>query len=85
MLIENLEIPFIATYCKEFWNTSNPNPQAGLDEDGGGEPISEPTLGAAYLWDIYDWDEKWYSFQKKKKTVIELYRSVAEVCKFFTL
>lgn len=85
MLIENLEIPFIATYRKEFWNTSNPNPQAGLDEDGGGEPISEPTLEAAHLWDIYDWDEKWYSFQKKKKTVIELYRSVAEVCKFFTL
>lgn len=85
MLIENLEIPFIATYRKEFWNTSNPNPQAGLDEDGGGEPISEPTLEAAHLWDIYDWDEKWYSFQKKKKTVIELYRSVAEVCKFLSL
>lgn len=83
MLIENLEIPYIATYRKEFWNTSNPNPQVVLDEETGAEPAPEPTLEASHLWDIYDWDEKWYSFQKKKNNVLELYRSVAEVSASF--
>jgi transcription elongation factor SPT6 len=79
MLVENFEIPFIASYRKEFWNTSNPNPQAGMDEDGqGGEPAVDASLEASHLWDIYDWDEKWFSFQKKKKNVIELYRAVTE-------
>jgi hypothetical protein len=71
LLLEHFEIPFIASYRKEYWNTSNPK-QTDEEQDS--------SLGVDDLWDIYDWDEKWYHLQLKKSKLIEQFRAVEEVC-----
>jgi len=69
ILVDNLEIPFIATYRKEHWNTCSPTEDA----------VEGSTLILSHLWEIYDWDEKWYHFQNKKNKLKELYTSVKEI------
>eukprot|EP01124_Arcella_intermedia_P007505 TRINITY_DN14602_c0_g1_i1.p1 TRINITY_DN14602_c0_g1~~TRINITY_DN14602_c0_g1_i1.p1 ORF type:complete len:1488 (+),score=459.79 TRINITY_DN14602_c0_g1_i1:541-4464(+) len=71
--VENLEIPFIGTYRKDYWY-SGPIPAT---EEENTAPIP-PTLQQKDLWVIYDWDEKWVNFQSKKKKLKELYEAVSK-------
>ena len=68
MLREHLEIPFISYYRKDRWEVDDAFPKE--DE----RPKN------AYLWQIYDWDEKYHKFSMERKKLQQLFSSVPEVC-----
>lgn len=76
MLQEQNEIPFIATYRKDYWYSG---------EIGKEMQETIKTLTAKHLWQILELDDKWYQFQSKRKNVTKLFAplvSPESVCYF---
>ena len=67
MLQEYLEIPFISYYRKDQWE---------IDE---AFQEGDPRPKNSYLWQIYDWDEKWYRFSQERERLKALFDSVNDV------